>query len=121
MLEKTILHIDEEGNVLIPNSLINCITNDMLLVKLTKDTLLITTLNNLENINSSMDKKTRNNLLRVLKANSTRIKITDNKFNIPDYILNEISSNDFIITISPSSIKLTNIELVNEGNYGKKI
>ncbi len=119
------VNIDEFGQMYIPNDLRHKLKPNMILTFLGSDTLVAIPLDRLNSIGSNLPKSERRNLLRVLKANSTKLVLDqDYKVNIPENILEKIGFREgTVIFNEEGNFKIVDSRLIKgmevRTKYGK--
>lgn len=129
--KKIKIHIDNNGNMFVPEELRKYIKPNMLLTCISKNTILVIPIEKLNNVGLNQTRAEKLKKLRILKANSVEFKLDENYLiNIPDFILDRINfrkgsivfskQNNDCFQIIDSKLFRENEDRVDE-TYGKQI
>lgn len=108
--EKIKIHIDNNGNMFVPEELRKYIKPNMLLTCISKNTILVIPIEKLNNVGLNQSRTEKLKKLRILKANSVEFKLDESySINIPDFILDRINFRDGIVLLNEEN----NFQIIN--------
>lgn len=127
--EKIKIHIDNNGNMFVPEELRKYIKPNMLLTCISKNTILVIPIEKLNNVGLNQSRTEKIKKLRILKANSVEFKLDESySINIPDFILDRINFRDGIVLLNEeNNFQIIDSKLFRENedrmeeSYGKQI
>ncbi len=127
--EKIKIHIDNNGNMFVPEELRKYIKPNMLLTCISKNTILVIPIEKLNNVGLNQSRTEKLKKLRILKANSVEFKLDESySINIPDFILDRINFRDGIVLLNEeNNFQIIDSKLFRENedrmeeSYGKQI